>query len=144
MKQHRNILFHVDHVQGIHKVPLSIEEAGIDLCTVSGHKFHYKRDRSAYRQKGTRLIPLITGGSQQKASVPERNTRQAPFPAKAINLSARDMNERLSSVEAAKNALMERLSGTDGVVINTPLKTARRISLIFRSGREGGSAAAYA
>lgn len=40
LKQHRNILFHVDHVQGIHKVPLSIEEAGIDLCTVSGHKFH--------------------------------------------------------------------------------------------------------
>ena len=34
------------------------------------------------------------------------------------------MNERLSSVEAAKNALMERLSGTDGVVINTPAENS--------------------
>ena len=58
LKQHRNILFHVDHVQGIHKVPLSIEEAGIDLCTVSGHKFHglkgtgaliVKKERGSFR-----------------------------------------------------------------------------------------------
>ena len=30
-----NILFHVDHVQGIGKVPLGLKSAGIDLCTMS-------------------------------------------------------------------------------------------------------------
>ncbi|MGI9903321.1 cysteine desulfurase [Bacillus velezensis] len=126
LKQHRDILFHVDHVQGIHKVPLSIEEAGIDLCTVSGHKFHGLKGTGALIvKKGTRLIPLITGGSQQKGvRAGTEHTAGAVSLAKAINLSARDMNERLSSVEAAKNALMERLSGTDGVVINTPAENS--------------------
>lgn len=32
LKEHSNILFHVDYVQGIYKVPLAIEKAGIDLC----------------------------------------------------------------------------------------------------------------
>ena len=132
MKQHRNILFHVDHVQGIHKVPLSIEEAGIDLCTVSGHKFHGLKGTGALIVKRNAAHSAYNGRLAAKGvRAGTEHTAGAVSLAKAINLSARDMNERLSSVEAAKNALMERLSGTDGVVINTPPKTARRISLIF-------------
>ncbi|MCC9021283.1 cysteine desulfurase family protein [Bacillus nakamurai] len=126
LKQHRNIVFHVDHVQGIHKVPLSIEEAGIDLCTISGHKFHGVKGTGALLvKKGTRLIPLITGGSQQKGiRAGTEHTAGAVSLAKAINLSAREMAERLSSMEKAKNVLIKRLSETDGVVINTPAKNS--------------------
>lgn len=81
LKQHRNILFHVDHVQGIHKVPLSIEEAGIDLCTVSGHKFHGLKGTGALIVKKERgSFRLSRAARSKKASAPEQNTRQAPFP----------------------------------------------------------------
>ncbi len=113
-------------MQGIHKVPLSIEEAGIDLCTVSGHKFHglkgtgaliVKKERGSFRlSRAARKEKGVRAGTEHTAG--------AVSLAKAINLSARDMNERLSSVEVAKNALMERLSGTDGVVINTPAENS--------------------
>lgn len=74
LKKHPNILFHVDYVQGIYKVPLAIEKAGIDLCSISGHKFHGLKGTGALIVKeGTPLIPLITGGSQQKAYEPEQN-----------------------------------------------------------------------
>ncbi|KXZ13707.1 cysteine desulfurase family protein [Bacillus nakamurai] len=126
LKQHRDILFHVDHVQGIHKVPLSIEEAGIDLCTISGHKFHGLKGTGALLvKKGTRLIPLITGGSQQKGiRAGTEHTAGAVSLAKAVNLSARDMAERLSAMEKAKNVLINRLSETDGVVVNTPAENS--------------------
>ncbi|KXZ21235.1 cysteine desulfurase [Bacillus nakamurai] len=126
LKQHRDILFHVDHVQGIHKVPLSIEEADIDLCTISGHKFHGLKGTGALLvKKGTRLIPLITGGSQQKGiRAGTEHTAGAVSLAKAVNLSARDMAERLSAMEKAKNVLINRLSETDGVVVNTPAENS--------------------
>ena len=40
LKKYPKILFHVDHVQGIGKVPLDLNESHVDLCTISAHKFH--------------------------------------------------------------------------------------------------------
>src|SRR5699024_6428011 len=38
LAQYPKLFFHVDAVQGLGKVPLSLLEASIDLCTFSGHK----------------------------------------------------------------------------------------------------------
>ena len=40
LQNYPKIVFHVDHVQGIGKVPLKLNECHIDLCTISAHKFH--------------------------------------------------------------------------------------------------------
>ncbi len=40
LKKYPKILFHVDHVQGIGKVPLDLYKCEVDLCTISAHKFH--------------------------------------------------------------------------------------------------------
>lgn len=40
LKGYPKVLFHVDNVQGIGKVPLQYEQSGIDLCSFSSHKFH--------------------------------------------------------------------------------------------------------
>ncbi|MEC0580831.1 cysteine desulfurase family protein [Bacillus spizizenii] len=122
LKEHPNILFHVDYVQGIYKVPLAIEKAGIDLCSISGHKFHGLKGTGALIVKeGTRLIPLITGGSQQKGiRAGTEHTAGAVSLAKAINLAAADFETRLDTMAAAKELFMKRLSETEGVVVNTP------------------------
>lgn len=122
LKKHPNILFHVDYVQGIYKVPLAIEKAGIDLCSISGHKFHGLKGTGALIVKeGTRLIPLITGGSQQKGiRAGTEHTAGAVSLAKAINLASADFDTRLDTMTAAKELFMKRLSEIEGVVINTP------------------------
>src|SRR5699024_7097828 len=40
LKRYPKVFFHVDHVQGVGKVPLSIHRSRIDLCTISVHKIH--------------------------------------------------------------------------------------------------------
>ncbi|QJC97298.1 cysteine desulfurase family protein [Bacillus mojavensis] len=122
LKQYPNILFHVDYVQGIFKVPLAIENAGIDLCSISGHKFHGLKGTGAlFVKEGTRLIPLITGGTQQKGiRAGTEHTAGAVSLAKAINLASDDYHHHLERMVAAKELFMKKLSDSDGVVLNTP------------------------
>ncbi|MBD5018757.1 aminotransferase class V-fold PLP-dependent enzyme, partial [Xanthomonas citri pv. citri] len=70
---------------------------------------------------GTRLIPLITGGSQQKGiRAGTEHTAGAVSLAKAINLASADFDTRLDTMTAVKELFMNRLSEIEGVVINTP------------------------
>jgi cysteine desulfurase NifS len=59
-------LFHTDAVQAVGKIPLDVEELGIDLLTLSGHKIHAPKGVGAlYVRKGVALDPLVHGGKQE-------------------------------------------------------------------------------
>src|SRR5690625_2201724 len=67
MKQYPKITFHVDAVQALGKVPLSLKDSDIDLCTFSGHKIHgLKGTGMLYIKQGVRLSPLFHGGNQEQ------------------------------------------------------------------------------
>lgn len=62
----RGALLHVDAVQAAGKVPLSQDELGADLITISGHKFHAPKGVGALTmRKGLSLQPLWYGGGQE-------------------------------------------------------------------------------
>jgi cysteine desulfurase NifS len=59
-------LFHTDAVQALGKIPLDVDELGVDLLSVSGHKVHGPKGIGAlYVRKGIPLEPLIHGGGQE-------------------------------------------------------------------------------
>lgn len=59
-------LFHVDAVQAFGKVPLPDRLHGIDLLSLSGHKFHAPKGTGLlYVKKGVSLHPHIVGGGQE-------------------------------------------------------------------------------
>jgi len=63
----RGVLFHTDAVQAAGKITIDIEELGVDLLTVSAHKFYGPKGVGAlYVRKGTVLDPLVSGGQQEK------------------------------------------------------------------------------
>ncbi len=62
----KDIVFHTDAVQAIGKIKVDVEELGVDLLSVSGHKFRAPKGIGAlYVRKGIELEPLIHGGQQE-------------------------------------------------------------------------------
>lgn len=65
--QDAGALFHVDAVQAVGKVPISLKGSPIDMLTLSGHKLHAPKGIGAlYVKKGTRFRPLLLGGHQER------------------------------------------------------------------------------
>ncbi len=64
---HRHgIVFHTDAVQAIGKVPVDVEDLGVDLLSISGHKLHAPKGVGAlYIRQGIELEPLVSGGGQE-------------------------------------------------------------------------------
>ncbi len=61
------VLFHTDAVQAVGHVPVDVEEMGIDLLSMSAHKFYGPKGVGAlYVRRGTPIAKLIHGGSQER------------------------------------------------------------------------------
>jgi cysteine desulfurase len=60
-------LLHTDAVQTFGKLPVNVDELGVDLLTISAHKVYGPKGVGAlYIRKGTRIQPLIYGGHQER------------------------------------------------------------------------------
>jgi len=63
----RGIIFHTDAVQAVGKIPINVGETGVDMLSLSGHKFHSPKGIGAlYIRKGTKFSPFMIGGHQEK------------------------------------------------------------------------------
>ena len=63
----RNILFHVDAVQGFGKYRIYPKRMGVDLLSISGHKIHGPKGIGAlYVNEKVKIKPVVFGGEQQK------------------------------------------------------------------------------
>jgi cysteine desulfurase len=63
----RGALFHTDAVQAAGKIPLDVAALGVDLLSISGHKFNGPKGAGAlWIRRGTRLVSQMTGGRQEK------------------------------------------------------------------------------
>ena len=67
VKEHSDAIFHVDGVNAVGKVPVDLKDTGIDLFSVSGHKFHGPKGIGAlYIRDGVSLPSFFTGGGQER------------------------------------------------------------------------------
>lgn len=63
----KDILFHVDAVQGFGKYRIYPRKLNVDLCTISGHKIHGPKGIGAlYVGSHVKIQPIVFGGEQQK------------------------------------------------------------------------------
>lgn len=65
-RRNPNVLVHSDLVQAAGRIPVDVRALGVDLASVSAHKFHGPKGVGAlYVAPQVRLAPLIVGGGQE-------------------------------------------------------------------------------
>lgn len=61
------IYFHTDSVQTVGHIPIDVNDIGVNMLSMSGHKFYGPNGVGVlYLRKGTKIVTLIDGGAQEK------------------------------------------------------------------------------
>ena len=116
-------LFHCDAVQAYGKMPINVKTLGVDLLTASAHKIHGPKGIGMlYCKKGVHILPLISGGGQEKGrrSGTESVPLIAGFHGAATELA--DVKKTLAKVNDLNCYAREKLSRCDFIKINSPEK----------------------
>ena len=103
----KGVAFHTDAVQAAGKIKIDVNDLNVDLMTISGHKLYAPKGVGAlFIKRGTRLVPLIHGGHQ------ERNRRGGTenvagiiAMGKASEIAIRDMEKETEHLKALKERL---------------------------------------
>ena len=105
------IVFHVDAVQSFTKLPLSPKDQGIDLLSISAHKFHGPKGVGAlYLREGIFLEPLTRGGGHEKGLRPgTENTPGIRGMALAAKLSYENRKEKMGKLQSLKERFITSL-----------------------------------
>jgi cysteine desulfurase len=114
----RGVLFHVDAAQSVGKLPLSLDAAPIDLCSLTAHKVCGPKGVGAlYVAPGVPLAPQIHGGEQERGlRAGTLATHQIAGMGKAYELAQPEREgPRLA---ALRDALWQRLRTISGARAN--------------------------
>jgi len=108
------VLFHTDAVQAVGAVPIDVDALGIDLLSLSGHKFYGPKGTGAlYIRRGTRIESLIHGGGQERGR--RAGTENVPGIAglgRAIELATADIEGHNRRIAAMRDRLIRGVLGS--------------------------------
>lgn len=116
----KNILFHVDAVQGFGKYRIFPKRLGIDLLSISGHKIHGPKGTGVlYVNEKVKIKPIVFGGEQQKNV--RSGTENVPGIA-GIGLAAKmiydGLEEKVAVMRDLKAHFIEGVSKIDNITIH--------------------------
>ncbi|HJQ99853.1 MAG TPA: cysteine desulfurase family protein [Candidatus Polarisedimenticolaceae bacterium] len=117
----KGALVHTDAAQSLGKVPVSVDELGVDLLSIAGHKLYAPQGIGAlYIRRGTPFVPSQLGAGHQanRRSGTETVALDAALGA-ACALATRELQARRAHLLAMRDRLEEKLkAGVRGLVVH--------------------------
>jgi len=113
-------IFHADGAQAVGKIPVDVESLGVDLLTISAHKFYGPKGVGAlYIRKGVELDSLISGGGQEGGlRAGTENTLGIVGMGMAAELSLNNLG-RLDELKDMRDRLQKGIAGViSGIKLN--------------------------
>jgi cysteine desulfurase len=105
------VCFHTDAVQTLGHIPVNVDKLKVDLLAISAHKLYGPKGVGVlYVRKGTKLVPLMHGGEQEK----RRRAGTENVPAivglgRAVELAGQEMGKEAERLAYLRDKLIKGL-----------------------------------
>jgi cysteine desulfurase len=103
------VYFHTDAVQTIGHIPVDVERLGVDMLSISAHKFYGPKGIGVlYIRRGTKISPFIHGGGQEKEF--RSGTENVPAIVglgKAVEIARQDMGKEAQRLSVLRDKLIK-------------------------------------
>jgi len=117
----QNVLLHTDASQSVGKISTHVDELGVDMLTMAGHKLYAPKGIGAlYVREGIGLEPLLHGGDQENGMRGgTENTAFIVGLGHACNLANRCLDDSFERMQLLRDRLYQRLC--DGIGSQLPI-----------------------
>ena len=108
-RERSDAYFHTDAVQSTGKIPVRVDQLGVDLLSMSAHKLHGPKGVGGLiARSGVRLEPqLLGGGHERNRRAGTENVAGIVGLAKAVGIAHRDMDKNMAQLTALRDRLIE-------------------------------------
>jgi cysteine desulfurase len=107
MARERGVIVHTDAVQSVGKIPVNVNDLGVDLLSLTGHKLYGPKGTGAlYIRRGTSIAPILFGGHQEVGR--RAGTENVPGImglGKACEIAVRDLPGQMDRMLALRKRL---------------------------------------
>lgn len=112
----RGALMHTDAVQSVGKIPVDVRALGVDLLSLSAHKFNGPKGAGAlWVKRGTRMQPILTGGKHERSR--RAGTENVPAIA-GLGVASQLAAGKMAAEGTRVGALRDRLEA--GILTSVP------------------------
>jgi cysteine desulfurase len=138
----RGILLHTDAAQSVGKIPTKVDDLGVDLLSIAGHKFYAPKGVGAlYIRRGTPIEPLIHGAGHESGRRAGTESALMAAALGAASMLAGDLGP-MRAVRTLRDDFWQQLQSLmgDQVVLNGHpehhLPNTLNVSFVGRIGAE--------
>jgi cysteine desulfurase len=121
LAQKHDIAFHTDAAQSVGKIPVDVNQLGVDLLSIAGHKVYAPKGVGAlYIRQGLAPTKLMHGAGQEMAvRAGTENVLEIVGLGAACEIAKRDLEKNLKHMQVMRNRLYEGIKkGCDQIKLN--------------------------
>ncbi len=123
------VLFHTDAAQTVGKIPAFVDELGVDLMTVAGHKMYAPKGIGVlYLRRGIRIDPLLRGAAHEAGLRPgTENVASIVGMGQAACWVLKNLEQSGPAIARLRDRLESELSGEIGTELTVLGQPAPRL-----------------